>query len=62
MTYQAADKINTIVIIGMYLSPNKISKVMAIPDKRIKVAKNIGLSFISFRRFLRSIYLNQDFY
>ena len=46
MTYQAAAKINTIVIIGMYLSPAKISKVMAIPDKRIKVAKNIGLSFI----------------
>jgi hypothetical protein len=46
MTYQAADKINTIVIIGMYLSPAKISKVMLMPENRISVAKNIGLSFI----------------
>ena len=46
MTYQAAAKINTIVIIVMYLSPAKISKVMLMPENRISVAKNIGLSFI----------------
>jgi hypothetical protein len=46
MTYQAAAKIKTIVIIGMYLSPAKISKVMLMPENRISVAKNIGLSFI----------------